>query len=104
MEDVENCDEGRYEVTQVVAHHGAFKTPSLRNITETAPYMHDGSEKTLEDVVEFYVKGGIANPQLDEEMKKLKLTEQEKKDLVTFMREGLASPKYPGVKSPKLPE
>ena len=48
--------------------------------------MHDGSEKTLESVIELYVKGGKQNPHLDKEMKPLKLTDQEKKDLVEFMK------------------
>ena len=61
-------DLGRYEVTKVEGDKGAFKTPTLREIARTGPYMHDGSMKTLEEVVEHYDKGGIANPQLDEEI------------------------------------
>ena len=102
--DSDKPDLGRYEVTKLSGDKGRFKTPTLREIHRTAPYMHDGSQATLEDVVEFYVKGGIKNPQLDEEMRPLKLTDQEKKDLVTFMKEGLASPNYPHVDPPKLPE
>ena len=102
--DSEKPDLGRFEVTKLSGDKGAFKTPTLREIHRTAPYMHDGSEATLEDVVEFYVKGGIENPHLDEEMKKLELTDREKKDLVTFMKEGLASETYPDVEPPKLPE
>ena len=97
-------DLGRYEVTKVVGDKGAFKTPTLREIARTAPYMHDGSLKTLEEVVEHYDKGGIPNPQLDEEIFPLKLTAQEKADLVTFMKEGLASPDYPDIAPPKLPQ
>jgi cytochrome c peroxidase len=48
--------------------------------------MHDGSLKTLDEVVEFYNKGGIENPNLDKRMKKLDLTEQDKKDLVEFLK------------------
>jgi cytochrome c peroxidase len=66
--------------------------------------MHDGSHKTLEDVVNYYDKGGFANPQLDEEIYPLKLTDQEKADLVTFLKEGLKSSNYPHVDPPKLPE
>ena len=65
---------------------GAFKTPTLRNIAQTAPYMHDGSQKTLEEVVEFYNKGGEPNPNIDEEMRPLHLTDQDKKDLVAFLQ------------------
>ena len=76
---------GRFTQTGEEADKGAFKTPTLRNIADTGPYLHDGSEKTLMDVVEFYVKGGNPNPHLDKEMKKLELSEQDKKDLVAFM-------------------
>lgn len=79
-------DEGRYAVTKNPADWGAFKTPTLREIARTAPYMHDGSLKTLEEVVEYYDRGGTPNKNLDERMKPLKLTAQEKKDLVEFMK------------------
>ncbi len=78
-------DLGRYAVTKENADKGAFKTPTLRNIVHTAPYMHDGSEATLMDVVEFYDKGGIKNPQLSADMRPLKLSYQEKLDLIEFM-------------------
>jgi cytochrome c peroxidase len=96
-------DLGRYEVTKVVGDKASFKTPTLREIARTSPYMHDGTMKTLDEVVEHYDKGGTANPQLDEEIFPLKLTAQEKTDLVTFMKEGLSSPDYPDVAPPKLP-
>jgi cytochrome c peroxidase len=96
-------DLGRYEVTKVEGDKGTFKTPTLREVARHAPYMHDGSLKTLEDVVDHYDKGGIANPQLDEEIFPLKLTSQEKADLVTFMKEGLSSSEYPDIEPPKLP-
>ena len=66
--------------------------------------MHDGGLKTLEEVVEHYNKGGVANPQLDEEIFPLQLTAEEKADLVTFMKEGLSSASYPMVAPPKLPK
>jgi cytochrome c peroxidase len=81
-----NPDPGRFEVTKNPADWGAFKTPTLREIARTAPYMHDGSLKTLEEVVEYYDKGGNPNKNLDERMKPLKLTAQEKKDLVEFLK------------------
>jgi len=84
--DEENLDMGRYVVTKDVNDTGAFKTPILRDLTSTAPYMHDGSEATLESVVEYYNKGGFANEWLDAKMKPLGLTEQEKANLVAFMR------------------
>ncbi|MFQ5690255.1 MAG: cytochrome-c peroxidase [Gemmatimonadota bacterium] len=83
--DAEEPDLGRHGVTQLDAHRGAFKTPILRNIAETAPYFHDGSAKTLEQVVEYYAGGGIPNPWLDPKMRALELTEEEKGHLVAFL-------------------
>ncbi len=79
-------DLGRYVVTKAEEDRGRFKTPTLREIIYTGPYMHDGSEKTLEDVVEFYNKGGNKNPQLDEKIKPLNLTKEEKANLVAFLK------------------
>lgn len=56
---------GRYLVTKEPKDIGAFKTSGLRDIALTSPYMHDGSEPTLESVIEFYDKGGVPNPNLD---------------------------------------
>ncbi len=102
--DAKEPDVGRQAVSGLLGDRGAFKTPSLRDIARTAPYMHDGSLPTLEAVVDYYSKGGIANPQLDEEIFPLNLTAEEKSDLVIFLKEGLSSPDYPIVKPPKLPE
>ncbi len=81
----EDFDEGRYAETQVIAHNGAFKTPGLRNVVETAPYMHDGSIATLEEVIEYYDQGGEPNDYLDPKISKLELTEHETADLIAFM-------------------
>ncbi|MEZ5353509.1 MAG: cytochrome c peroxidase [Bryobacteraceae bacterium] len=79
-------DLGRYEVTKLEADKGAFKTPTLRNVAESGPYMHDGSLKTLKDVVDFYVGGGNSNDWRDKEIKSLEhLTKQDRADLVAFM-------------------
>jgi cytochrome c peroxidase len=78
-------DPGRFLVTKNEADWGAFKTPTLREIAKTAPYMHDGSIKTLEEVVEFYDKGGLPNKNLDKSVRKLNLSADEKKDLVMFL-------------------
>lgn len=102
--DAKDPDVGRYAVTTLAGDRGLFKTPTLREIAHTAPYMHDGSLKTLEEVVDFYVKGGIKNPQLDEEIFPLKLSDQQKKDLVTFLKEGLSGESYPDIKPPELPK
>ena len=87
--DAKEPDLGRFVVTEVEADKGAFKTPTCRNVAQTAPYMHDGSQETLEEVVEWYAKGGHPNPWLSEKVKKLDLTDQDKADLVAFMKEGL---------------
>jgi cytochrome c peroxidase len=79
-------DLGRYNETKVEADRGAFKTPTLRNVAKTAPYMHDGSQKTLKEVVDFYVGGGNSNPHRDKEIKELKLTGKERQDLVEFLK------------------
>ena len=79
------ADKGRNDVTKADVDIGAFKTPTLRDVSLTAPYMHDGSEATLADVIEFYDKGGNANPHLSTKIKKLNLTAQERKDLESFM-------------------
>ncbi len=79
-------DEGRFEVTGNAAERGAFRTPTLRNVALTAPYMHDGSLASLRSVVDFYDRGGNANPNLDPLMLPLYLSERDKEDLVAFMR------------------
>jgi len=72
-------------VTGKAEDRGAFKTPTLREVTRTAPYMHDGSLATLEDVVDFYDGGGKPNPYLDTELRRLDLTPTEKQALITFL-------------------
>ena len=79
-------DAGRFEVTKDPADWGTFKTPGLRDVSRSAPYMHDGSLKTLDEVVDFYDKGGLPNKNLDEKLKKLNLTADQKKDLVEFLK------------------
>ncbi len=77
---------------------GRFKTPTLRNVELTGPYMHDGSLATLEDVVELYNRGNEKNPRLDPLFKPLNLTDQEKADLVAFMK-ALTSSSMPGLQA-----
>lgn len=96
-------DSGRVAISKLEGDTGAFKTPTLREIARTAPYMHDGSMKTLEEVVEHYNKGGLVNDYLDEEIFELNLSKEEIADLVTFMKEGLASEDYPDHEAPELP-
>jgi len=78
-------DIGREAVTKVARDRGRFKTPGLRNVALTWPYMHDGSVRTLIDVVEFYNRGGVRNPTLDIFVMPLDLTDGESKDLVAFL-------------------
>lgn len=78
-------DFGRYNETKVEADKGAFKTPTLRQVAKTAPYMHDGSMKTLKEVVDFYAGGGNSNPHLDKEIKASQLSASERADLVAFL-------------------
>ena len=78
-------DPGRFSVTNQTEDQGAFKTPTLRETAQTAPYFHDGSARTLEEVVEHYDRGGVENPNLSALIKALGLNDQEKTDLVEFM-------------------
>jgi cytochrome c peroxidase len=79
-------DLGRYDISKLDGHQSAFKTPTLREVANTAPYMHDGSLKTLEEVVAFYNQGGRLNPSLSPKIKPLGLTAQEQKDLIEFLK------------------
>ncbi len=101
--DKENPDLGRFEITKDEKEKGAFKTPTIRNVASSAPYMHDGSQKTLEEVVEWYAKGGHPNPNLSEKIKKLDLNDQDKKDLVEFMTQGCTG-SFPKIERGRLPE
>ena len=78
-------DLGRYGVTHDAAARGAFKTPTLRNVALTSPFMHDGSLPTLRDVVDYYDKGGEKNDHKSEKIFKLGLSEDEKRDLIAFL-------------------
>lgn len=79
-------DMGRYWVTRRKDDWGAFKTPILRNVALTSPYMHDGSLPTLRSVIEFYNDGGIPNPNIAPGLRPLFLADSEIDDLVAFLR------------------
>ena len=79
-------DEGRYEVTGNPADRWRYRTPSLRNVALTAPYMHDGSLATLESVMKFYADGGGGDPMQDPRTSRLRLSQQEQSALVAFLR------------------
>ena len=83
-------DEGRAAITGKRYHRGAFKTPTLREVARRGPYMHDGSLPTLEDVVDYYDRGGNQNPYLDENIIPLHLSPAEKKALLAFLGTGLS--------------
>jgi cytochrome c peroxidase len=95
-------DLGRFVVSKEETDTGAFKTPTVRNAALTAPYMHDGSVATLEEVVEWYDKGGHPNPHLSDKIKPLNLTAEEKVAIVEFMK-ACTSP-TPAVETARLPE
>lgn len=95
-------DLGRHAVTEDEKDRGAFKTPTMRNVAASGPYMHDGSQKTLKEVVEWYNKGGHPNKWLSDKMKPLNLTDAEQADVVEFMVQGLTSD-FPVIEIGRLP-
>jgi cytochrome c peroxidase len=99
--DKDQPDVGRFAVTKDEADMGAFKTPTIRNVALTAPYMHDGSVATLEEVVEWYDKGGHPSKYLSEKIRPLKLSEQDQADLVEFMK--ACTGPTPTVETSRLP-
>jgi cytochrome c peroxidase len=84
--DPQFSDLGRFLVTKDAKDLGAFKTPTLRDVELTGPYMHDGSIRTLLDVLRFYNQGGVKNPRLDQKMIPLNLSEHEMNAIVEFLR------------------
>ncbi len=79
-------DLGRFNVTKDDKDKGRFKTPSLRSVSKHPPYFHDGSAATLEAAVDYMLSGGHANDNLDENLKKVELTPEEKADLIAFLQ------------------
>jgi cytochrome c peroxidase len=96
-----NPDVGREAVTKNRRDRGRFKTPPLRNVALTWPYLHDGSARSLEDVLDLYDRGGGPNPTLDPMMRPLGLTDQDKADLKAFME--ALSGTMPAIAVPELP-
>lgn len=80
------ADTGLYEITQNPNDRWKYKTPSLRNVSLTAPYMHNGSLQTLQDVISFYKSGGVNNPLKDPLISPLDLSDQDQSDLVAFLK------------------
>jgi len=81
----DNHDDGRFAVVPIKATKGGFKTPSLRGVGFTTPYMHNGQYATLEEVIDHYDRGGIDKQNLDPNIKPLNLNAQEKNDLLQFL-------------------
>jgi cytochrome c peroxidase len=79
------ADDGRFQATNDEKDKGAFKTPTLRDISQSAPYFHDGSVPTLDIAVRLMLAGGVPNPRLDVNMKKVELTEEQIGDLIAFL-------------------
>lgn len=97
-----NHDRGRNGQIAVALTDGAFKTPTLRNITQTAPYFHDGSAATLDEVIEHYASGGKVKTNLSPNMIAFNITKQEKADLIAFLN-ALTSPWDPQLEHVQLP-
>jgi cytochrome c peroxidase len=100
--ELDNPDLGRYMITGREEDRGAFKTPTLRNIARTSPYMHNGQLGTLREVVEWFDRGGYGHASLDPAIRPLQLTRDEKRDLIAFL-EALTGP-LPPVETGRLPE
>ena len=99
--DAEKPDPGRYKVSKLDKDRGAFKTPTLRDISDSAPYFHNGSAPTLEKAVRTLVAGGIDNPHLDRtNLQKADLSDQEIADLIEFLK---SLDETVTLKEPKLP-
>ncbi|KAA3606767.1 MAG: cytochrome-c peroxidase [Planctomycetota bacterium] len=96
------ADPGLAAISGLEEDWGKFKTPSLRNIALTAPYMHDGSQATLMDTIRHYNQGGVKNRNLSGNIFPLNLTEEEMQDLLAFLEEGLTG-SIPDIQTPDLP-
>ena len=100
--DSPNPDMGRMKVTADVKDRGAFKTPSLRNVAKTPPYMHNGQFGSLAEVIDFIDRGGRENVDLSPMMRPLHLTSEEKNDLIEFLNSLTSA--LPPVETGRLPE
>ena len=87
------AEDGRMKITGLATDRGRFKTPTLRGVALTAPYMHDGSLATLEEVVRFYQRGGVANPELSDEIQTFEMSDEDAAKVRETVRSGRL--KYP---------
>ncbi|RYF18786.1 MAG: c-type cytochrome [Comamonadaceae bacterium] len=99
---IKSADPGRFNIRKVAAMKGAFKTPTLRDIALSAPYYHDGSAATLREVVDHYARGGDDRSNVSPDVRPLDLSEQDKQDLVAFMR--ALTGRQVAFVEPKLPQ
>jgi cytochrome c peroxidase len=89
------ADSGRFHVTGEAADIGAFRTPTLREVARTGPYMHDGSLATLDEVVAFYDTGGRPNPHLAPGIRPLGLSPAERRALVAYLEALTGTVRHP---------
>jgi len=94
-------DHGRMDATKDSKDDGKFKTPTLRDVARTGPYFHDGSVKSLSEAIDYMVKGGTKNPNLDEKLKPAKLSARDRQALQAFLESLTGTPTF--TKSPELP-
>jgi len=99
---LDDDDPGRYAINKLPVLKGAFKTPTLRNIAVTAPYMHNGAYKTLSEVIEHYKKGGVRKDNLSPNFKQAKLTKYQEADLIEFLKTLTSEPLK--ISYPELPQ
>lgn len=98
-QEIKQVDTGRQKISQSPSDFGAFKTPTLRNVVNSAPYLHNGSKTKLEDVVRFMAGGGFKNPGIDPKMVDKHLSDEEIKQLLAF----LGALACPGTLTPPSP-
>jgi cytochrome c peroxidase len=96
------ADYGREFISKSASDRGKFNTPSLRELRWTAPYMHNGAFETLEEVIDFYARGGGKHPNKDPLMRPFSLSDAERDDLIAFL-EALSSEQAPTATRPELP-
>jgi cytochrome c peroxidase len=94
-------DHGRMDATKDKADDGKFLTPSLRDVSRTAPYFHDGSAKALSDAVDRMLAGGVKNPNLDEKLRRAKLSPRDRRALLAYLEALAGQTTFP--KAPDLP-
>jgi cytochrome c peroxidase len=94
-------DHGRMDATKDKADDGKFLTPSLRDVSKTAPYFHDGSGKALSDAVDRMLAGGVKNPNLDEKLKRAKVSPRDRRALLAYLESLTGQLTFP--KAPDLP-